>query len=56
VILAGGLRPSNVADAIARVRPASVDVHTGVEGADGRKRRDLVLAFVAAARRAFRGG
>jgi len=56
VILAGGLRPSNVAEAIARVRPASVDVHTGVEGADGRKRRDLVLAFVAEARRAFRTG
>jgi phosphoribosylanthranilate isomerase len=56
VILAGGLRPSNVAGAIARVRPASVDVHTGVEGADGRKRRDLVLAFVEEARRAFRGG
>ena len=56
VILAGGLRPTNVADAIARVRPASVDVHTGVEGTDGRKRRDLVAAFVAEARRAFRGG
>jgi phosphoribosylanthranilate isomerase len=54
VILAGGLTPANVADAVASVRPAAVDVHTGVEGADGRKRRDLVVAFVAAARRAFR--
>jgi len=53
VILAGGLRPTNVADAIARVRPAGVDAHTGVEGADGRKRRDLVDAFVARAREAF---
>lgn len=53
VILAGGLRPSNVAEAIRRVRPAAVDVHTGVEGPDGRKRRDLVAAFVAEARRAF---
>jgi phosphoribosylanthranilate isomerase len=53
VILAGGLTPSNVAGAIARVRPAAVDVHTGVEGPDGRKRRDLVEAFVAAAGRAF---
>lgn len=53
VILAGGLRPSNVAEAIARVRPAAVDVHTGVEGPDGRKRPDLVEAFVAAARAAF---
>jgi phosphoribosylanthranilate isomerase len=50
VILAGGLTPSNVAGAIARVRPAGVDVHTGVEGPDGRKRRDLVEDFVAAAR------
>ncbi len=54
VILAGGLTSTNVAAAIARVRPAAVDVHTGVEGADGRKRRDLVEAFVAEARRAFR--
>jgi len=54
VILAGGLRPTNVAEAIGRVRPAGVDAHTGVEGADGRKRRDLVAAFVDEARRAFR--
>jgi phosphoribosylanthranilate isomerase len=53
VILAGGLRPSNVAGAIARVRPAAVDAHTGVEGPDGRKRRDLVEALVANARAAF---
>lgn len=53
VLLAGGLTPSNVAAAIARVRPAGVDVHTGVEGRDGRKRRDLVEAFVAQARRAL---
>jgi phosphoribosylanthranilate isomerase len=56
VILAGGLNPSNVADAIARVRPASVDSHTGVEGADGRKRRGKVESFVASARQAFRKG
>jgi phosphoribosylanthranilate isomerase len=54
LILAGGLRPTNVAAAIERVRPAGVDAHTGVEGADGRKRRDLVSAFVDEARRAFR--
>lgn len=55
VILAGGLCPSNVAAAIARVRPAAVDAHTGVEGSDGRKRRDLVETFVAEAKRAFAG-
>jgi len=53
VILAGGLDPSNVAAAIARVGPAGVDVHTGVEGPDGRKRRDLVAAFVTSARAAL---
>lgn len=53
VILAGGLTPPNVAAGIARVQPAGVDVHTGVEGSDGRKRRDLVETFVAAARGAM---
>lgn len=53
VIAAGGLRPSNVRDVIRTVRPAGVDVHTGVEGPDGRKRRELVEAFVAEARRGF---
>ncbi|MGK4002935.1 phosphoribosylanthranilate isomerase [Sorangium sp. So ce1036] len=53
VIAAGGLRPSNVGDVIRAVRPAGVDVHTGVEGPDGRKRRELVEAFVAEARRGF---
>jgi phosphoribosylanthranilate isomerase len=53
VILAGGLTPENVRDAIRTVRPAGVDVHTGIEGPDGRKRRDLVEAFVAEARAGF---
>jgi len=53
VILAGGLSPSNVARAINEVRPAGVDVHTGVEDIHGRKDRALVERFVAEARRAF---
>lgn len=53
VMLAGGLHPANVRDAILRVGPAGVDVHTGVEGPDGRKERGLVQQFVAEAREAF---
>ena len=53
VILAGGLNAANVHEAIKRVRPAGVDVHTGVEGPDGRKHPDKVKRFVAAARAAF---
>ncbi len=53
VILAGGLTPSNVRQAVLEVRPAGVDVHTGVEGADGRKDRAKVERFIAEARAAF---
>jgi len=54
VMLAGGLKPDNVRQAIARVRPAGVDAHTGVEGSDGRKNAALVKAFVREALAAFR--
>jgi phosphoribosylanthranilate isomerase len=54
VILAGGLTPANVREAIAAVRPAGVDVHTGVEDPTGRKDRVKVLAFVAEAKAGFR--
>ena len=53
VILAGGLTPLNVRQAIAKVGPAGVDVHTGVEDAGGSKDRDQVLAFVAEATAGF---
>jgi phosphoribosylanthranilate isomerase len=52
IMLAGGLTPDNVADAIARVRPWGVDVSTGVESAPGRKDPRLVRAFVANAKAA----
>jgi phosphoribosylanthranilate isomerase len=53
VILAGGLTPDNVGRAISQVRPAGVDAHTGVEGADGMKDPALARAFVEESRRAF---
>jgi phosphoribosylanthranilate isomerase len=53
LILAGGLRPANIADAIASVRPFGVDVSSGVEEAPGRKSSDLIEEFVGKARVAF---
>ena len=53
VILAGGLNPDNIRDAILKVRPAGADVHSGVEDALGRKHPDKIKLFMKRAARAF---
>jgi phosphoribosylanthranilate isomerase len=52
VMLAGGLNPGNVGDAILQARPYAVDVSSGVEAASREKDPGLVAAFLAAVRAA----
>ncbi len=50
IILAGGLTPENVKDAVAQVHPYAVDVSGGVESAPGKKDTEKMARFIEAVR------
>ncbi len=56
VILAGGLTPESVGEAIEVANPYAVDVSSGVEAEPGKKDHRKLLAFIAAAKNARPGG
>jgi phosphoribosylanthranilate isomerase len=53
IILAGGITPENVAQAILIAKPSAIDTASGVESAPGKKDSDLTRAFVENAKSAF---
>jgi phosphoribosylanthranilate isomerase len=53
VILAGGLTPENVYNAIITVKPAGVDAHTGVEDSFGKKDKNKIKRFLSEAEKGF---
>jgi len=53
IILAGGLTPDNVYDAITVVKPTGVDSHTGVEDSEGKKDKKKIKMFLSESMRAF---
>jgi phosphoribosylanthranilate isomerase len=46
IVLAGGLNPGNVREAVKRVRPWAVDVSSGVEDAPGIKNAEMMREFI----------
>lgn len=52
LILAGGLKPENVCEAILAVKPFAVDVSSGVESKPGIKDKQKIISFIREARRA----